>query len=575
MTIVVNFQKKSSPFGKEVEFFLRNRASESGYTIERQHDICFTSERVFPLKVRLRLLLLAMILCLLLLCVNTAVLSAQFASQAAAQQHTRTLCVGQTRGKIYARDGTLLVDRTSRLLAAAAPCKATMELLRQTLSPDAAAQAMQTRAPLLLAVPSAVNTESVRTFSVPVRYAPDDCASHLVGTLGADGSGNTGVERAFDALLQAQGGTLSVRFAANANGQVLAGLDKQILDDNFNSRAGVVLTVEEAQQRIVENALQKSSIQSGCAVLMDTGTGEIRALASVPAMDRTNLSSADTAHDAFRNKALSVYAPGSVMKPLLAAFALEQGISPKHAYACSGEIRVGNMTFRCYGGKAHGKQTMADALRNSCNTYFIDLMGQMDAAAFLQFCRRLELDVPVTLCGSLQSERGVLPAQDDLLLPGQRALLAFGQGKLLLSPLHLLRCYHVLATGCLVQPAVLRGTMNERGLMTLAAGRTPMRILRESTVRTLRQLLTGAVAAGQSGAYSARIAIAGKTGTAQSGVYVNGKEICRTWFCGFFPAKNPHYVLVILSEDGPSGNAQCAPVCKEICERIVGYAADG
>ena len=527
------------------------------------------------MKVRIRLLLLAVCAGLCALCVHTAVLSARLAQQAAAQSHTRTLLVGKTRGKIYDRDRVLLVDRTSRLLAAAAPCEDTKELLLQTMMPDDAAAAMQTRAPLLLEVPSAVNSEAVHTFLVPERYAADDCAVHLVGTLDVNGNGSTGIERACDALLRTQGGTLSVRFAANANGQVLAGLDKQIVDAGFNSDAGVVLTIREAQQRIVEDALQKSSIQSGCAVLLDTLTGDVRALASVPSFHRTDPAGADTANDAFRNKALGVYAPGSVLKPLLAAFALEQGVSPKHSYTCSGRCRVGDTVFRCYGGKAHGKQTMGDALRNSCNTYFIDLMRRLDAAAFVRFCRKLGLDRPVTLCAGLQSERGLLPTDADLSSPGQRALLAFGQGRVLLSPLHLAVCYHVLATGCLVQPRVLYGTMNDRDLVTLAARQTPVRVLKETTVKSLRRLLRGAVNRNTSGAYSDLIAIAGKTGTAQSGIYVNGKEICRTWFCGFFPAKNPHYVLVILSEDGKSGNAQCAPVCKEICERIVGYAADG
>ena len=54
-----------------------------------------------------------------------------------------------------------------------------------------------------------------------------------------------------------------------------------------------------------------------------------------------------------------------------------------------------------------------------------------------------------------------------------------------------------------------------------------------------------------------------------SGMYENGKEICRTWFSGFFPAKNPHYIVVVLNEKGEGGNADCAPVYRKICERIV------
>ncbi len=515
--------------------------------------------------------LLLVLCCLAALCARTAALSLRFSSAAAAQTHTRTLPVGTTRGKIYARDGSLLVDRTKRLLAAVAPCGETKALLEASLGETAAAAALRTRAPLLLNVNEAVNGENARTFSVPQRYAPDDLAVHLVGTLDAAGHGATGVERAFDALLAARGGSLSVRFAVNANGQVLAGLDKTVLDRNFNSRAGVVLTVDPLSQQIVESALANSRIESGCAALLDTDTGELRALASVPGFDRSDLFAAPDG--AQRNKALGAYASGSVMKPLLAAFALEQGVPQQKHFTCRGHITVGDTTFRCYGEKAHGRQTMGEALQNSCNVYFIRLLQTLDAAAYLQFLRALGLGESVILCENLQSEAGTLPPLSSLESPGQRALLAFGQGRLLVSPLQLLECYHVLATGCLVRPTAFLGTVDADGTFLKAARERAVRILQPETVETLRRLLTQKE--GVSRAYTPAFAVAGKTGTAQSGVFREGNEVCRTWFCGFFPVGNPHYVLVVLNEDGSTGAADCAPVCKEICERLVGYAADG
>ena len=514
--------------------------------------------------------LLLVLLCLALLCVRMAVLSLRLAETAAAQPRTRTLPVGTTRGKIYARDGSLLVDRTERLKAAVSPCGETRTLLERTLGADAAQKEMETRAPLLLDVDEAVTGENVRTFSVPRRYTEGDLAAHLVGTLDAQENGATGIERAFDDLLTAKGGSLSVRFFVNAQGQVLAGLDKEVIDRGFNSRAGVVLTVDPNAQQIVEDTLRHSKMESGCAVLLDTDTGEVRALASVPGFDRNDLSSAPDG--AQRNKALGVYAPGSVMKPLLAAFALEQGVSQSKHFICPGHITVGDTTFRCYGGKAHGRQTMGEALQNSCNVYFIRLLQTLDAGAYLQFLRTLGFGDCVPLCENLRSEAGILPPLAALQSPGQRALLAFGQGVLLVSPLHLVQAYHVLATGKLVLPTVLFGTADEKGAVIKAPKQPSSQVLSENTVAALRSMLTQK--AGVSRAYTPAFAVAGKTGTAQSGAFRNGKEICRTWFCSFFPAGNPHYVLVLLNEDGETGSADCAPVCKEICERLVGYAAD-
>lgn len=518
------------------------------------------------MRIRSRSALILVLLCLSLLCVRTAVLTKQFAASAGAQQHTRTLLVGTTRGKIYARDGSLLTDRTAHLVAAVAPGKAARELLTRVMGEEGAKKALQSRAPCLAETDVPLENDAVRTFSVPLRYAPDDLAVHLVGALDAGGRGATGIERAFDSLLQARGGSLSVRFQVNANGQVLAGLDKEIVDRGFNSRAGVALTVDPEKQRIVETVLQNSRIQSGCAVLMDTMTGEVLALASVPVFDRTGRT-AEAQETACLNKALLAYAPGSVMKPLLAAFALEQGVSPKTRFTCRGSVRVGDTVFRCYGGKAHGRQTMGDALRHSCNVYFIRLLQTLNTADYLAFCRTLGLGRPVSLCSGLGSEAGVLPPLSLLASPGQRALLAFGQGKLMVTPLQLARCYHVLATGSLAEPTALLGTVNGSGLVTAAEGPHPTRILKETTVKALQKLLTCEDA-------SLPVALAGKTGTAQSGVFRDGREVCRTWFCGFFPAGNPHYILVILNEDGATGSADCAPAAKEICKRLCGYAGN-
>ena len=67
---------------------------------------------------------------------------------------------------------------------------------------------------------------------------------------------------------------------------------------------------------------------------------------------------------------------------------------------------------------------------------------------------------------------------------------------------------------------------------------------------------------------SAALALAGKTGTAESGVVKGVRAVNRTWFAGFFPAEAPQYVVVVMNEDGVSGNRDCAPVFKAIAEGI-------
>ena len=100
------------------------------------------------------------------------------------------------------------------------------------------------------------------------------------------------------------------------------------------------------------------------------------------------------------------------------------------------------------------------------------------------------------------------------------------------------------------------------GLMTKQADSPQVKVLTDSTVMKLRQMLSSV---GESYNLSDS---AGKTGTAQSGVYKGGKEILRTWFAGYFPAENPEYIVVIMNENGSSGTTDCVPVFKAIAEGL-------
>ena len=508
--------------------------------------------------------------CLLLaaLMLRTVTVGGSLAVDALESLHTRTLAVGTTRGKIYDRSFSLLTDDTSRLLAAVVPCEGARPALTDLLGAAQADRLIQSGAPQVVAVPRAANDDFMRTFPVPNR-TNGSLAAHLIGTVNAAGHGTSGIELGCDAALFAAGGRLSVRFSVNAAGKALAGYDNVILDQNYNAPGGVVLTVDKTVQALTEAALDSSAIRTGCALVTDAATGEVLAMASRPAFDADDLAAALNDTDApLLNRTLLPYAAGSVFKPLIAAFALEHGVSPKTTFTCTGTRTVGGIDFHCYGRTAHGKQTMADALANSCNCYFIDLFKRLDPADFLAFCAALGLGETTDLGGGIVGGAGVLPSAVDLSVPAARANLAFGQGKLLLTPVQAACCYQVLATGTRTDPAVLRGSTDDGRTLQSGAPAAPQRLLSDNTVRTMQRLLYAAANADRSNAKSAALALAGKTGTAESGVVKGGRAVNRTWFAGFFPADAPQYVVVVMNEDGVSGNRDCAPVVKAIAEGI-------
>ncbi len=554
----------------ETRFEFKN--GQNGTIIEKQ--AVFEKNGGFSMKLHRRAIAAYFLISLSFLFLTARIIetTAKKYSAAAQSGHYKTVEIGSTRGKIYDRNLEKLVDEKEELISAFTPSVKAKQILSRLLGEERAKEIIESQKPYVGKTDEEVNTEEIRTFSVPQRYSEDSLACHLVGYVNSQsGNGVCGIEKAFNSFLKENGGKLSVSFEVDASGKVLQGLDKIINDENFDSKAGVVLTIDKRIQKIAEAALEKSTVKSGCAIVLHAGSGEILALANVPSFDRNRVEDyLDSKLSPLSNKALSAYSAGSVFKSVIAAYALESGISENRSFTCQGKMKVGDTVFTCYNQKAHGKQTLAEALQNSCNTYFIDLIEALDTDGLLMFCRSLGLSAQTVLADGLSGEKGLLPKNEELLLRGERANFSFGQGRLLVTPVQMAGVYHAIATGEYIEPGVLFGLANEDRLVRKEKAKQKKQVLSQSTVKKMRKLLSSVVEKGKAQkAKSSLLSLAGKTGTAQSGVFENGREVCRTWFSGFFPSENPHYIVVVLNEDGEGGNVDCAPVFREICEKIV------
>lgn len=492
-------------------------------------------------------------------------------SEAGKERSSRTLTVGETRGKIYDRYYKPLVESEERLLSVVVPSVGSLSFMEKYISDEEIKDKIDKGFPFIIETEEKVNTEFVRTFSVPLRYSENQTAVHIIGYTDKDKKGISGIEKAFDSYLTENSGKLTVTFDCDRTGRILAGMDKRINDMNFTSKAGVVLSIDKDIQKIAEDALAGSGIESGTAIVMKAHTGEILALASYPTYNPERVADAlNEANAPLVNKALSAYSPGSVFKPLVAAAALEHGVSPDFSYECTGEIRVGDRVFSCYNHNAHGKINMTEALEESCNTYFVNLAMNTDTELLISLCEKLGITRSVKLASTLISQKGVLPERESLSLKGVLANFSFGQGELLITPIKMAEIYHVLATGNYQPSKLIMGITNYMGLMTPQKDAVPVKLLSDYTVTEIRKMLKSVVENGKADkAYSSLVSLSGKTGTAQSGSYENNKEILRTWFSGFFPSDNPNYIVIVMNENGTGGNTDCAPVFKKICEGIV------
>ncbi len=504
-------------------------------------------------------------------------LSDTYLSQAAEKQSTVTVTVANGRGTIYDAHLRPLVNASSEYRLSVAPSAEAIAALTPQIDREqleSLSERLQSGRPAVVTLRELkASVPDSTLFSVPVRYTEPLTAPHLLGYLDGDGlHGVTGIEQAFDEYLNQCGGKATVTYTVDAMGRPLGGI-KPIIENTLDeTKAGVVLTIDATIQRMAQTAAQKY-MTKGAVVVMEPDTGRIAAMVSLPDFQPSNV--ADCLEDAdspLLNRALCNYNLGSVFKIVSAAAALEQGISTATTFTCNGALQVGDTTFHCHDRLGHGALDMTGAFAKSCNPYFIQLMQQAGGTSLYNMAAALGFDRSLLLAEGYKTARAILPTSAELLLPAGVANMAFGQGSLMGTPVHVAQMVAAVANGGeIVQPTILKGYCDKEGEVSEATVTDAQRVFSEQTARTLHELMVHAVEEG-TGASARPEAYAGmaggKTGTAETGWESEGKPVVQSWFGGFYPAEEPRYVIAVIAEDADNTGGKAAPVFKEICEGL-------
>lgn len=418
---------------------------------------------------------------------------------------------------------------------------------------------------------TACDGKDILVMSCPARYGSLAC--HIIGYCGYDGSGVSGMEKAFDYLLVSGNKTVTARIPTDANGRVLLG-EKTEVSDTSAPACGAVLTVDADIQKIVENALDSSGGQCSAAVVTDIKTGAIKACVSRPAFDPDDIASAlDNPASPLINRAFLPFSVGSVFKPVVAASALENGVDSSFSYTCTGSVTHNGVTFNCHKKDGHGELDMQGAIAVSCNTYFIALALETGADNIIETAQSFGFGRETTLADGIKSKGGNLPQTVDSA--AATANLSFGQGELTATPLQICAMMAAIANGgYYVEPYLVEGEVDADGSFVKKYSYSERKqIISAETAEQLQSFLESVVEQGSGKrAKSDAVACAGKTATAQTGRSENGEEIYNAWFAGYFPADNPQYAVVIIKENGGEGAISCAPVFKEIAENVSGLS---
>lgn len=397
-------------------------------------------------------------------------------------------------------------------------------------------------------------------------YPLSAAACHIVGYVDAT-YGMDGIEAADHPFLE---GTTT----ATRDEQARFGLN--LLQSRAPRGNDIELTLDAQLQREAARLLEG---RRGAAVVMDPRTGDILAMASAPAFDPHRLTpdlfAGDRERAALMNRALrGLYPPGSTLKVLPAALALERGEEPLLECPASGYVAAPNTppirdheyyaALRrggAWGG--HGRIGLGRALAKSSNVYFAQLAVRLGPSALSEHARRFQFNERVTVydgsARAIRAEVGRFPDLKD----HQRAAaaqLAIGQGEALATPLGMTLVAAAIANdGRMMKPRLAARAAPE----WLAGCGTP------KAMRRLRALMREVVADGTARAANLPgLDVAGKTGTAQT---PRGED--HSWFICMAPATKPAIVIGVLVEHGGFGSTAALPVAVGLLKRAdsLGY----
>lgn len=468
-------------------------------------------------------------------------------------------------------------------------------------------------------------------------------AASVLGFCNGDGEGFYGLEKSYDSTLAGVNGRTITRRNAYGNAIADANATTYAAKDGSNLVLSLDVNVQEVVERYLNEAVYANNVENrGAAIVMNVKTGAILAMASKPDFDPndpldfsanlTYLSEQVQAEPEiytiylkdpddpkkflldengkkvpdpdpdytgtyrdiqWKNKAITeLYYPGSVFKVITAAMGVDSGKATYYTTLnCSGAYGVAKETYHCAGKKSHGVQNLAEALRNSCNIYFIQLGQRLGSSVFYDyfdafgFTERTGVDLP--------NETGMIKYYTkNQLGEVQLASSAFGQA-MAVTPLQV--CTAISAAvngGYLVTPHVVDKITDQNGNVVEEVGANVRRqVISESASETIRQIMEyevgdGSTSGGGSNAYVAGYRIGGKSGTSEQlnmerradGDY---KKVAS--FAAVLPANDPEILVYVMLDDPNNARTDyssilAAPVVGNIISEIapyLGIATDG
>lgn len=429
------------------------------------------------------------------------------------------------------------------------------------VSPDQAARVASLEMPGVV-----LTTESLRW------YPKKEMAAHVLGFVGRDNAGLSGIERQYDDVIRGAAGVMTVRRDARRN-RIMTTVDRQA-----TAGATVELTIDQRLQYVADTALREAVREADAvaatAIVMVPGTGEILALSNYPSFNPNVYQTAPKS--SWRNRAWQeVYEPGSTFKIVTASAALEEHLlSPSDLIDIGyGRLAVpgrGKLILDDHPGPSH--LSFEDVIVKSSNVGAVQVGFRVGAERLTRYARRFGFGQTLTQ-GFAGESRGIFFGPADL---NNVALSSVAMGyQISVTPLQMAAALGAIANGGeLMEPHLVRAIVRD-GVRQTFEPKVLRRSISPDTAATVTAFLEEVVARGTAkAARLERFQAAGKTGTAKKAVPGGYSETDRiASFAGFVPSRRAEFTILVVVDTPRRGSiyggAVAAPIFKRIAEEAL------
>jgi stage V sporulation protein D (sporulation-specific penicillin-binding protein) len=513
-------------------------------------------------------------------------------------QHSTVSTLPAIRGQILAVDGQPLVSSLENYRLIVDPQTSNLSEVASKILPllpasDSARLALQNAANSHLSwlsvasgIPylteqqiSKMNIPGVSFETEPTRVYPEGSSSaYLTGFVGKDDLGNPkgyfGLEGFYDRQLAGKPGRLIQENDA-FNRPIVIGDNNRISPQNGHD---LVTSIDRTVQFIIESRLSegltKYKSPSGTVSIMESKTGRILGMVSLPGYDPENYTNYDQI--LYKNPIVSEgYEPGSTFKTIVMAAALDtKSVRPDTiCEICTGQVKIGEYFIGSWDGKYYPGSTMTDVILHSDNVGMVFVSRKLGNKNLFQYIQRFGFGKNTGVDLEDEASPPLRPEKDWQEIDWATA--AFGQG-IAVTRLQMLTAVNAIANrGKLIPPTVVSAIKSDSEVKPISPPKTTQ-VVSPLAAGLITQMMVNGVEHGEVRYYKpAGYLIAGKTGTAQVAIagHYDAQESIAS-FIGFAPADDPKFTMLVTLKDpksSPWGSTTAAPLWFDIARDLFRY----